>query len=116
MFLTVPASHIIIFLTGVVLSSFSQILLKKSAISSHQRLRSEYFNIRVISAYCFFVIATLLSIIAYQKMALKYGTVLHSTGYIFAMFFEKFFLNEPLKSQKLVGAGLIVVGVAIFAT
>ena len=70
------AKYACFFLLGVLISAISQVLLKKSAMKNHDSTAGEYFNPFVILAYVLFAGATLLSVIAYQRIPLSMGAVL----------------------------------------
>lgn len=72
-----------ILLTGTFISAISQVLLKKSALKKYDSVLREYLNPEVFFAYLLFVIATLMSIIAYKGIPLSMGPLLEATGYIY---------------------------------
>ena len=107
--------YVLIFLLSVFIASFSQILLKKSANRNHNSRIKEYLNKYVITAYFIFFISTILTIIAYKGIELKYGPVIESVGYIFILITSKIFLDEKITKNKLLGIFLIILGVFIFS-
>lgn len=107
--------YIYIFLMGIFISSISQILLKKSAIAEHKNKVNEYLNLRVVFAYTIFVLATLLSTIAYKVVPLSLGPVLECTGYIYISILSYIFLNEKMSLKQITGTIIIIIGVLIFS-
>jgi len=107
--------YVLIFLFSVFIASFSQILLKKSANKNHNSRIKEYLNKYVITAYFIFFISTILTIIAYKGIELKYGPIIESVGYIFILMMSKIFLDEKITKNKLLGIFLIILGVFIFS-
>ena len=105
----------LILVTGVFISSFSQVLLKKSAMKSHNGVISEYLNPYVIGSYSIFVIATFLTIYAFKGIPLSYGPILDATGYLFVTLFGFLFFKERLNSKKTIGIIVIVVGIIIYS-
>lgn len=99
---------------SVILSSVSQILLKKSAAKSHGSFLKEYLNPLVIIGYALMVAATLTTIAAYQGMDYKNGPVIESLGYILVMVLSYFLLKEKVTVRKVIGYCLILAGVVIF--
>lgn len=99
---------------SVILSSVSQILLKKSAAKSHGSFLREYINPLVITGYGLMVAATLTTIAAYQGMDYKNGPVIESLGYILVMILSYFFLNERITVRKAIGYCMILLGVVVF--
>ena len=107
--------YIIIFLSSVIIASFSQILLKKSAAKRYSSILEEYLNPKVIVAYGLFFASTLLTIFAYKKVPLSMGPVLEATGYIWVAVLGWAILRERISRKKLIGLGVIIIGVLIFA-
>lgn len=106
--------YVLIFLFSVFISSFSQILLKKSANRNHNSRIREYLNKYVITAYFIFFISTILTIIAYKGVELKYGQIIESVGYIFVLIMSNMFLDEKITKNRLLGIFLIIVGIFVF--
>ena len=106
--------YLLLFLFSVFIASFSQILLKKSANKNHANEWREYFNKYIIIAYFIFFISTILTIIAYKGVELKYGPIIESVGYIFILIMSKIFLDEKITKNKLLGILLIILGVVVF--
>ncbi len=103
----------IIFICSVLISSISQVLLKKSANKSYSSVLKEYFNLRVIIAYGMFFLSTLITVFAYKNVSLSLGPVLESAGYIFVAVLSYLFLKEKLKKRQIIGMGLILIGIAV---
>ena len=101
-------------LLAVLLSSFSQILLKKSARSKHNSIIKEYLNIYVIGGYGMMLISTLLIIWAYQRLEYKNGPIIESLGFILVMVLSYLFFRERVGLRKILGYTLILFGVIVF--
>lgn len=97
------------------LSSFSQILLKKSAQKEKESVIKEYLNPYVIGGYAITAICMVLTIIAFKGMPFKYGAVLESLTYLYIMILSKILLGEKLTKKKVIGNIIIVIGVIIFS-
>ena len=104
-----------VFIGSVLISSISQILLKKSADRPHQTGLKEYLNPLVILAYFLFFASTFITIFAYKGVPLSIGPILESTGYVFVAVLGTVFLKEKLTPKKLIGIGIIVLGVILFS-
>ena len=104
-----------IYLLSVLVSSASQILLKKSAQKEHKNRLAEYLDLRVLTAYGLFFGATLITVTALKVVPVSLGTVLESTGYVFVTVFGVLFLKEKVSRRKLAGLALIVCGILIYA-
>ncbi len=104
----------LLLLLSVIIASFSQVLLKKSAKKQYDSILKEYLNPYVIIGYMMMVISTILTILAYKGIAYKNGPVIESLGYILIMFLSLFFFNEKITKRKLLGNILILIGVFVF--
>ncbi len=100
--------------SAVVISSVSQMLLKKGASNHYDSKIREYLNIWVISGYFLMVLSTLCVIYAYRGVAYKNGTVIESLGYVIVMSLSRIFFGEKITKNKLFGNLLILIGVIIF--
>lgn len=107
-------SFSLIYLIGVIISAFSQILLKKSADKSYEKWYQEYLNIRVILAYGIFFCATLCSVIAFKYIPLSMGPILGATEYVLVAVLSWVILKEKISRRKFIGLAMIVTGVLIY--
>ena len=100
---------------AVLVSSFSQILLKKSAKKTYPNKIREYLNPYVIIGYGMMVVTTVLTVFAY-KFGLDYknGPVIESLGYVLIMFLSLLFFNEKITWKKLLGNSLVILGIVVF--
>ncbi len=103
-----------IMLCGVTIAAFSQILLKISANHRHQGFWKQYLNWRVATGYFMLLISTLFSIWAYAGMDYKYGPAIESVGFALVTFLSWWILKEKMTRKKLVGIGIIVLGLILF--
>lgn len=104
-----------ILLAGVFVSAVSQVMLKKSAQKVYESKIQEYLNPLVITAYLIFFGTTFLSIFAYKVVPLSMGPILESTGYIYATVFGVLIFKEKVNRRQLLGLGLILLGIAVYA-
>ncbi|MEG1008541.1 MAG: EamA family transporter [Clostridia bacterium] len=105
----------LIFILSVVIASFSQILLKKSANIKRNNKISEYINVFVISAYGMLLISTILTMCAYKKLQLSQGMILESLSYIIVPVLSYMFLKEKISLKEIVGIITIILGIIIFS-
>lgn len=106
--------YFILLLLSVLVASFSQVLLKKSALKKHSSFIREYLNIEVISGYGLLVISTILTVFAFSGIDYKNGPVIEALGYVFIMFLSLWFFGEKITKKKLLGNALILLGIFIF--
>ena len=104
-----------IYLLAVFISSLSQILLKKTAQEPHENVLAEYLDPRVVVAYVLFLGATFVTVLALKHVPVSLGTVLESAGYLFVTALGVTFLHEQVSKRKLIGLGVILAGIMIYA-
>ncbi len=104
-----------IYLLGVIVSAFAQILLKKSANIERENKIKEYLNFKTIFAYGIFFGATLCSVFAYKYVPLSMGPILGTTEYIFVALLSYWLLKEKIGKKKLIGLVTIIIGVLVFS-
>jgi len=107
--------YICIFLGAVLISSFSQILLKKSAGIEYPNKLREYINVRVIVAYSLFFASTLATMFAYKVVPLSMGPILEASGYVWVAILGRMILGEKIRKKKMLGLFIILVGIVISA-
>ena len=103
-----------IYLLGVLISSASQILLKKSADKKYSSKIKEYLNLNVIISYTIFFIATLITIFAFKKclppwdrFSVRQATFLWRSSAGFSS-------RKKSRKMKMLGLGIIVAGILIY--
>jgi drug/metabolite transporter (DMT)-like permease len=105
-----------IYLLGVIISAFSQVLLKKSANNADNcSFIKQYLNVRVVSAYVIFVAATLLSIFAYKVIPLTLGAILGTLEYGLVAILSHFLLKEDLHKKQILGLIIIIAGIIVYS-
>lgn len=107
--------YIGISLFGVFVGGVSQVLLKWSAIKEHKSRIAEYANPFVVTAYCLFILSTLLSTLAYRVVPLSMGPILDATGYIYVTAFGVLIFHEHLNKRKVIALGLILLGIVVYS-
>lgn len=108
------SKYVLIFLAGVVVAAFSQIILKMSARKSYSSVIREYLNPYVIVGYGLMVLSTVLTLLAYRGLDYKNGPVIESLGYILVMVLSLIFFGEKITRRKLIGNLLILAGIFVF--
>lgn len=102
-------------LFGVFISGVSQVMLKKSASQEHESSAKEYLNPLVVFAYILFVVATLLSTLAYKVIPLSMGPILDATGYIYITAFGILIFKERFNMRKILALALILIGIVVYS-
>ena len=108
-------AYIIVFISASLISAFSQILLKIAARNEYSSWIYEYLNVRVISAYVIFFLATLLTVYCYKVIPLSIGAMLEASGYVFVTVLGRIILKERVSGQKMIGMALVILGVVAVA-
>ena len=99
---------------SVIISAFSQIVLKKSAQKTYRNILLEFLNPYFVSGYFIFFAAVFLDMLALKKVPVSYIPVVESSSYIFVFIFSKIFLKEQFSARKLISIIFILAGIAIF--
>lgn len=99
---------------AVLVSSVSQMFLKKSATIKYENRIKEYLNVWVITGYSLMLLSTILVIYAYRGIAYKNGAVIESFGYILIMILSHLFFHEEITTNKLLGNIIIIMGIIFF--
>ena len=109
-------SAVLVYVTGVFLSSCSQIVLKREASKTHTSFWTEYLNLPVILGYAVMFGCTLLTLLSYRLgLPMNWAGVLECTGYIFVTALGVLILKERISAAKLGALCVILAGVVLFA-
>ncbi len=106
--------YVLAVLGAVGRSAASQMLLKQAARISWPNALREYLNVWVIGGYGLLVLSMLTVIFACRGLEVKNIPVLESLGFPLVMLLGRLFYGEKLTKNKLLGMGLILLGVAVF--
>lgn len=99
---------------SVIISAFSQVLLKKSALKEHSSKLKEYLNPYVISGYAIFFAAVFLDMLALKKVPVSFIPIVESSSYVFIIIFSKIFFNEKVSVRKIISITVIFTGLVIY--
>lgn len=99
---------------AVVISTVSQVLLKRGTQRKRNTFWDDYLNPWVIAGYVLMVISTICVIFAYRGVDYKNGPVVESLGFIFVLFLGRVFFGERLTAKKIIGTLVIVAGIIVF--
>lgn len=104
----------VLLVLSVTIASFSQVLLKKSALIQYDNKIREYLNIYVIAGYGMTFLSMLLSLFAYRLVAYKNGPLIESAGVVIVMILSLLFFKEKITVRKWLGSFLVVIGMVVF--
>lgn len=106
--------HLPVLVLSVLIASFSQILLKKSAQKTYPSVIREYLNVYVICGYGMMFLSMFLTIIAYSGMEFTNVQIVEATGYIMVLILSYFFFHEKITRRKVLGMIFIFAGIAVY--
>ena len=106
--------YIAVWMFSVIISSFSQVLLKIAANKQYENRIREYLNPIVITAYGIFFASTLLTMYALKYVPYSWSPIIESTSYIFIPVFGVLLLREKVSRRRLLGIGIMLIGILIF--
>ena len=107
-------SYLIILIVSVMIASFAQVLLKKSAEKTYASPLREYLNLYVICGYGLMFLSMFMTIASYSGLDFTNVPVIESLGYVMVMFLSYFFFKEKITKRKLFGMVIILVGIFIY--
>ncbi len=113
--MTILAKYSLLLVLSTLISSFSQILLKKSAGKKYDSKLKEYLNPPVIIAYGIFFLCTFISMYALKVVPLSMSPLLEATGYIFITILSIVFFREIPDKKQILGLSLILTGIIVYA-
>ncbi|CAI8918392.1 multidrug ABC transporter [Bacillus pseudomycoides] len=108
-------NYILLYIFGIILANYSQILLKKATLQEYDSKLREYVNPYVIIGYSLFVINAGLNVIALKGVPLKQAPVLESLSYVIILVFGWYFLGEKITKRKVIGNIIIIIGIVVFS-
>ncbi|MBD9050648.1 EamA family transporter [Ruminococcus sp.] len=81
---------------------------------TYSSILKEYLNIYVITGYGLMVLSTILVILGLKGVPYKNEPIIESLGYIFVMILSNRILGEEITKKKIVGNGLILLGILVY--
>ena len=106
--------YVFLLILAVLVSSISQIILKKSSSKTYDSVLKEYLNVYVITGYVLMVISTVLVVLGLKGVPYKNEPIIESLGYLFVMILSNRLLGEKITKKKVLGNVLILVGIAVY--
>lgn len=104
----------IILLFSVLISSISQIILKKSANKHYESIIKEYTNLYVLTGYGLLFLSTILTIFALKGLPYKSVPIIETIGYIYILLLSRVLLKEKITKKIIIGNVIIISGIIIF--
>jgi drug/metabolite transporter (DMT)-like permease len=105
-----PFSSMLLVFFASLIGSIGMVFLKKASAHLHKG----FFHIISVNAavgVVLFVASSVFYLAGVRNGQLSVLYPMVSLGYVWALFWARFFFNEPLTKQKFAGLGLVLVGV-----
>lgn len=99
---------------ATLVSSISQVMLKKSAQRSYTSKIKEYLNPLVIFAYGLFFTCTMISVYSLKIVPLSMSPILEASSYIFVAVLSYIFFKEKLTKKQFLGMIFIICGIIVY--
>lgn len=106
--------HLTILIIALLISSFSQILLKKSAQKTYPSIIREYVNFYVICGYGMMFLSMFLTIFSYSGLDFTNVQIVEALGYVVVLILSYFFFKEKITKRKLIGMIFILGGIIVY--
>lgn len=106
--------YIISAVLGVIIASFSQVLLKKGAMRPHVSFIRDYLNVPVVSGYAMMFLSVLAAMFAYRGLPMMTVPIIEALGFVLVPVLSFFFFKEKFTKSKLIGIVIIIAGVIIY--
>ncbi len=100
-------------IAAVLISSASQVLLKKKASNAPKSFWRKFFNAPVIVSYLLLFTSMVLNSLALREMEMTVLPCITATSFLWIMILSAIFLDEKPTRRKVAGVAMILVGVLI---
>lgn len=100
-------------IAAVILSSVSQILLKKKASNAPKNFFKKFLNGAVILSYILLFASMMLNSLALREMDVSVLPCFTATSFLWIMVLSAIFLGEKPTKKKIIGVAMIIVGVIV---
>ena len=104
---------LMIALLGALIGSLSQYLLKRAADREHRGKLGGLLQPRVILAYALFFMVTIANLFTLRHLPLFLLPVIEASSYVYVALIAYFLLRERVGRRRLIGLGLIILGVIL---
>ena len=107
---------VLLALLSVLIAGIAQIILKKTANANKSKhMINKFINCGVIIGYTMMLFASLLNVFALKQVELKVLPAIDAISYIYIPVLSFLFLKEKITKNVDLGAGFIIIGIALFA-
>ena len=106
--------HEIAMALAIMITAFSQLLLKSGA-SGQKTWLASFLNWKTMTGYVMFGMVTVLNVFAMQKIQLKIMAAWIALTYILVVVLSRYILKEYLCQTQIIGCLLIGIGILVFS-
>lgn len=107
--------YYLIMVLGILIATISQLFLKKAAVRHYTSFIREYLNVLTIIGYGMMFLSTVCSLIAHKVVPVSMAPVWNSCSFILVALVSRIFLHEVPSRKKLIGLGIMVIGIIVFS-
>ena len=108
-------SYYLLGIIVVLISSFSQILLKLASNDNNNKSLKTVFNSKVIIAYgILFIMMFVNARFVYQHIEMNSIGIIEAFAYVFISILSLIFLHEKISKRQLIGIVIILIGIIVF--
>ncbi len=100
-------------IAAVLISSASQVLLKKKANQAPRRFLDKFLNVPVIASYVLLFASMLLNSLALRQMDMAVLPCITATSFLWITLLSALFLGEKPTKRKIIGISMILLGVLV---
>lgn len=100
-------------IAAVIIASASQVLLKKKASKAPKSFLKKFFNGPVLLSYCLLFLSMVLNSLALRQMEMSVLPCITATSFLWIMVLSAIFLGEKPSRRKVIGVGMILIGVLV---
>lgn len=109
--MTTPASSIVLVLIASVIGSAGAVFLKSGALGLRLTLSGIIFNWKLALGIATYMLSSVLFVKGMSNGQLSVLFPMVSLGYIWTLAWSRLFFHEAITRAKLIGIGLILVGI-----
>ena len=113
--MTTPTSSILLVLAASFVGSFGAAFLKSGADRLHRQFITVFTNWRLALGVGFFLASSLLYLKGIKDGELTILYPMVSLGNVWTLFWSRLFFHEPVTRHKLMGVGMILLGIVFLA-
>lgn len=100
-------------IAAVVIASASQVLLKKKAVKAPKSFLKKFLNGPVMLSYALLFLSMALNSLALRQMEMSILPCITATSFLWIMVLSAIFLGEKPSRRKIIGVGMILIGVLV---